>query len=217
MGDSMRASISLHDPRARRALVIAMCRRRQRPGTGSLMSALMEEGRVMDVPDLRDVLGPLRWAVVGAIAARLYMPERTTVDLDVLVAAGDRDATEKRLAHAGWERTGDLTIGGSAWRSPQGRALDLVCSKAPWAQAALEEAQQNRDADGLPICPLPYLVLLKLRASRTIDIADVSRMLGLADEAALERVRSVMAEYAPEDLDDLEALIELGRLECRGQ
>ena len=36
--------------------------------------------------------------------------------------------------------------------------------------------------DGLPIIDLPYLVLMKLSASRTQDLADISRMLGLADE-----------------------------------
>jgi hypothetical protein len=175
----------------------------------------MEEEPMMEVPDLRQVFGSLQWAVAGAVAARFYMPERTTVDVDILVAAEQFEGAEQRLARAGWERTGDLTTGGSAWRSPEGLGLDLMSCEAPWGHAALEEAQQNRDAAGLPICPLPYLVLLKLQASRTIDIADVSRMLGLADDAALDRVRAVVAQYAPEDVEDLEALIELGRLECR--
>ncbi len=169
----------------------------------------------MDFPDLREVFGSLPWAVVGAVAARVYMPERTTVDIDILVVAEDFDAAEQRLAAAGWERTGDLAIGGSAWRSREGPGLDLISCEAAWGRAALEQAEKNRDAAGLPICPLPYLVLLKLQASRTIDIADVSRMLGLADEATLARVRSVVAQYAREDVEDLEALIELGRLECR--
>ncbi len=168
----------------------------------------------MDVPDLREVFGSLSWAVVGAVAARLYMPERTTVDVDVLIATDDFEAAEQQLGNAAWRRTGNLTTRRSAWRSPEGPGLDLVSCEAPWAREALEEAQQNRDAAGLPICPLPYLVLLKLQASRTIDIADVSRMLGLADDATLDRVRAVVAQHAPEDVDDLDALIELGKLEC---
>jgi hypothetical protein len=38
-------------------------------------------------------------------------------------------------------------------------------------------------------------------------------MLGLADEVALAQVRHVFRQYAPSDLDDLESLIALGKLE----
>lgn len=94
----------------------------------------------MDVPDLGPVFGSLQWAVAGAIAARFYMPERTTVDIDILVLAEDFGAAEQRLARAGWERTGAPTTGGSAWRSPEGVAPDLMSCEAPWGRAAVEEA-----------------------------------------------------------------------------
>lgn len=60
---------------------------------------------------------------------------------------------------------------------------------------------------------LPYLVLMKLASSRLQDTADLSRMLGLASEEELTRVRAAVARYAPQEADDMESLIYLGRLE----
>jgi hypothetical protein len=117
------------------------------------------------------------------------------------------------MAASGWTRIGDISVGGSTWRSPAGEGLDLLHTDEVWCREATRQAADNRDDHNLPIIPLPYLVLMKLRASRTIDIGDVTRMLGLADEAALARVRAVVAEYAPEDSEDLDALTELGKLE----
>ena len=57
---------------------------------------------------------------------------------------------------------------------------------------------------------------MKLRSSRTIDLGDLTRMLGLASDEVLDQVRQVIAECAPEDSEDLEALIALGRLETEG-
>ncbi|MBM3477568.1 MAG: hypothetical protein FJX75_30230, partial [Armatimonadetes bacterium] len=155
--------------RGRRACILDMCRRRQRPGTGSDAEALMEEGLRMEWPDLGEVFGPVPWAVIGAVATRHYMPERATQDLDVIVAAEHAGEAERRLREAGWEESGRLTIGGSVWRSPEGRVLDLVECAEPWCEAAIAEAQTNRDRQGLPIVPLAYLVLTKLRASRGRD------------------------------------------------
>jgi len=209
----MGTDVDLQTPRGRRAFVIELCRRRQRPGSGSDLVALMEGAPLMHWPDLRELLDPIPWAVIGAVAARLYMPERATKDIDIMVADQDLSAAEHRLAEADWGRLGDLAVGGSTWRSPKGTQLVLLSCAEPWCHEALTEAQQNRDPEGLPVIPLPHLVLLKLASSRTTDVGDLCRMLGLADDAALERVREAVRKHAPEDLEDLEALVELGRLE----
>ena len=54
---------------------------------------------------------------------------------------------------------------------------------------------------------------MKLVASRSQDLTDISRMLGTASEVALTQVREVVREYRPGDSADLESLIILGRLE----
>ena len=84
-----------------------------------------------------------------------------------------------------------------------------------WWIETIADAQANRDGQGLPIVPLPYLVLIKLRAGWVQDIADATRMLGQAGEATLDTVRMLFAQHAPEDMQDLESLIELGRLELQ--
>lgn len=167
-------------------------------------------------PDLSPVLGSTLWAVVGAAATRLYMPERFTYDFDVVVAVHDADIVRRKLADAGYSLISQLSIGGFRWQAPDGRPIDVLEGHDPWWPLTLVEAQQNRDAQGLPILPLPYLVLMKFQASRTINLGDISRMLGLADEAALKGVRALFSRYAPADLEDLESLILLGRREMGG-
>jgi len=165
-------------------------------------------------PDLTDVLSPLPWAVVGAAATRLYMPERTTRDLDVMVLAKDGEAARERLRSAGYTHQGDLAIGGSSWIAPDGTPVDVIELGEAWWPEALARAATNRDAQGLPVLTLPYLVLSKLLAGRVQDIADAARMLGPADEASLQAVRSVIGELQPALLEDLESLISLGKLEA---
>jgi hypothetical protein len=164
-------------------------------------------------PDLRQVLGDVPWAVCGAVATRLYMPERATADLDIVILAKDAAAVHGRLSLRGYSREGDLSIGGSTWRSPDGRDVDVIERRDAWVAAALVEAAANPDAQGLPVLPLPFLVVMKLEASRAQDLADLSRMLGSADEHELDLVRRTVREFTPADRDDLEALIRLGRLE----
>lgn len=164
-------------------------------------------------PDLTPVLAPIPWAVVGAAATRLYMPERMTHDFDVAVAVRDATAARRRLAEAGYAKLAELSIGGARWQGPDSRPINVIEGQEPWWETALKEAQSNRDAQGLPILPLPYLALMKFQASRTIDLGDLARMLGLADDSMLAAVRAVFRRYAPDDMGDLESLIMLGKLE----
>ena len=54
---------------------------------------------------------------------------------------------------------------------------------------------------------------MKLQASCSQDLADISRMLRGADEVMLDSVRSTVQVYFPDALEDLNSLIELGQLE----
>lgn len=176
---------------------------------------------MMQYPDLSEVLAGIPWAVIGGVATRLYMPERATLDLDVAVAASEGARVRNRLREAGYRYTGELSVGGSSWSSPAGASVDVLELDAPWALEALQEAQGNRDLStgsrqrlqGMPVLPLPHLVLMKLQAGRVQDLADAARMLGQAPEEALARVRRLFQRYAPHDLEDVESLITLGKLE----
>ena len=202
--------------RLTRRTIIDMALRRQRPGTGSGLDFLMQRTTSVQWPDLTPILTPIHWAVVGAAATRLYMPERMTKDFDIAIAVQEAELVRRKLAVAGYVRIGELSIGGSRWQSPDGLQIDIIEGHDAWWSQALAEAQRNRDEQGLPILPFAYLILMKFNASRTIDLGDITRMLGLASEANHEQVRTLFRRYAQADLDDLESLIFLGKLEIGG-
>ncbi len=87
-------------------------------------------------PNLTAVLGDTAFAIVGAVATRLYAPERSTRDLDVAVVAGEAIATREKMRQAGWKQTGELIIGGSSWRSASDEEVNILeVHKSWWPQA----------------------------------------------------------------------------------
>ena len=198
-------------PAQRRRFIIEMSRRRIKPGSGSSLEFLHRRTAMNPWPDLRPILQDLPWAVADAVATRAYMPERATKDLDILVHQRDGDEALKRLQAAGYQLMSQLTIPGFLLHSPEGVEVDVIIGDDPWLDEALKRLGQ--DAAGYPVLDLPYLVLMKLESSRTQDIGDLSRMLGLASDNDLNRVREIVSRYAPDALEDVESLIYLGRME----
>ena len=195
----------------RRAQYVALAQRHVRPGSGSSTAHLRRRTTTQSLFDLRQVIRNTRFLLVGGLATRCYMPERMTLDTDILVLAGDQEAVERELTAAGCQKLGGLAVGGSTWTLPDGTTLDVVVSDAPWAREAIQRPLQT--AEGIPVIALPYLVLMKLYAGRSQDIADITRMLGGADESALAEVRAAVTRYNPEAVSDVESMIVLGRLE----
>ena len=211
MAEQTLSSTDLSDPRARRRVFLDIALRRARPGTGSALSLLRERAAIRNWPDLTSVLRNIPWAVAGEVATRAYMPERVTQDLDILIRQPDAPKVHACLQSAGFVYVQNLSIGGTVWQTPEGILLDIVESSEPWASEALEKTQTDRQ--GLPVLSLPYLVLMKVIASRTQDLADASRMLGLASDAERQAAREIFAKWWPGALEDLESLIVLGELE----
>ena len=164
-------------------------------------------------PDLRPVLTGIPWAVVGGVATRAYMPERATKDLDILIRLQDEVEVQARLAAAGYKIVSRLAVPGFLVRAPDGAEIDVILGNYPWLSEAL--AQVRHDPAGYPVLDLPYLVIMKMMSSRGRDVGDVTTMLGLASDGELDRMRRVVARYAPDDLSDLESLIYLGRFEMQ--
>ena len=190
---------------------IALAQRRIRPGSGS--SEAFRARRTWSFP-VSDLLGIIRctpFVVAGGVATRLYMPERMTLDMEILVARQNVGRLHKELRDGGCECQGPLNAGGSHWVLPDGAGPDVIESDAVWVREAL--ACPRRSPDGLPVADLPYLVLMKVESSRTQDLADVSRMLEWAGTADLDRVRHVVRHYLPDAVEDLESLVELERME----
>jgi hypothetical protein len=68
------------------------------------------------VPDLADILGTISWVLVGGIALRAYMPERTTLDVDIMIREEDEARARTAFLNAGYVITGNLSIGGFSVR-----------------------------------------------------------------------------------------------------
>jgi hypothetical protein len=198
-----------------RHLLIDIARRRQRAGTGSSTEFLRGRTTQLRFPDLTATLAGIPWAATGAAAARMYMPERMTNDLDILIRKQDSAKARRRLEQAHASFKGELSIGGTSWVLSDGFPLDVIESEEEWIAPALQEAAANLDAHGMPVLPLPYQVMTKFRASRVQDLADITRMLGQASEEQLRAVRELFSIWLPKDLDDLESLVSLGRLEMQ--
>ena len=54
---------------------------------------------------------------------------------------------------------------------------------------------------------------MKLYSGRVQDIADITRMLGAADEDQLQQVRLAVVKYVPDAVEDIESMIVLGKME----
>jgi hypothetical protein len=198
-------------PAQKRRFLIDLCLRRIQPGTGSAPEFLQRRTAMDPWPDLRPILQGIPWVVVGGVATRAYMPERATKGLDILIRQQDCDKVWERLEEAGYRYVSRLAVPGFLARSPEDVDLDVICGDYPWLEEALPHPRQ--DPAGYPVLDLPYLVLMKMGAVRVQDMADVSRMLGLASEEELARVRATVTRYAPDEAEDLESLIYLGQVE----
>ena len=64
------------------------------------------------VPDLGRILAPIPWVLVDGLALRAYMPERMTLDVDILIHERDSEATRSAFVRAVYRVTGTLSIGG---------------------------------------------------------------------------------------------------------
>lgn len=200
---------------ASRRLFLGMVARRQRPGAGSDLAYLMRRERVEQMwwKEVVDALRTVPCAVVGGVAVAKYASQRETQGLDLVVAVSEAGRAEHFLKARGFDLQGQLSIGGTSWRTPGGNPVDLLYLPQTWAAKAIALAQNNRLLD-LPVLPLPYLVLLKLESGRAVDLADLTRMLGSANEETLGSVRGVVAlNLSREDLQDLEQMIAIGKME----
>jgi hypothetical protein len=191
--------------------LIAIAQRRARRGSGTHSTALRARpwSKAMKLFDLSPIRAP--YLVVGGLATARYMRERQTDDVDLLTLPEHLAALTDALRAAGCALVGSLAIGGESWVTPAGVPIDVLVSGEPWAREAFGVPEAA--PDGTPVIGLPWLVLMKARASRAVDVGDLSRMLGAADEATLARVLAVVARHDPESVEDVEALAALGRLE----
>lgn len=194
--------------------ILKMALRRAKPGTGSSNEFLDRRTAMQPVPDLAAILGPIPWVLVGGIAIRAYMPERTTLDVDIMIREADESRTRAAFLKGGYSITGSLSIGGFSIRridAEDSPPVDVLISSESWFDEAL--THPNRDAAGLPVMPRPYLMLLKLAAGRSQDLVDVQRMLRDTPISERSSTRALIARHAREMVEDYDALIQLADIE----
>jgi hypothetical protein len=203
---------TIADPNSqKRKQFITLVMKYVKPGSGSSIEFLNKRTWNHPVTNLNIIIKQAPFVVVGGVATRLYMPERMTLDLDILVRVEDAKLIYQDLEKANGEKIGNLSIPGSQWKLDDGTSLDVLELEGNWVIEALNNP--NYAADGLPIIDLPYLVLMKLIAGRSQDLADISRMLGGATDLQLQQVKKIINQYLPNAVEDLESLIVLGKLE----
>lgn len=147
--------------------------------------------------------------LIGGHATSLYMPQRQTFDIDILIHQENQEEINQEFIAENARLIGDLTIGGRSYLL-QEQTINIIYSKDSWFFDAYRAANV---AFGIKVISLPYLVLLKMLAGRMQDLADCSRMLGHADNSTIAEVKRIITLYSPEDLEDLESLIYLGKIE----
>ncbi|MGQ0733952.1 MAG: hypothetical protein ACT4QD_09880 [Acidobacteriota bacterium] len=163
-------------------------------------------------PDLKRALGPvpayeravrevskmlaeagIRHALVGALGANAYRNRpRTTEDIDFLV--GD-EAFER---HA----SGFVTM-----RVPVVEFDGIDVDQVPLTEALrVVEDGLNRAplSDGVPIAPVETIVIMKLIAGRTQDLADIEAIIGSG--ADRDFLRAAVQKAIPDRADTLERL-----------
>ncbi len=157
------------------------------------------------IPDIP--LAGIAWVLVGGLATRAYMPERMTLDVDIMIHSEDEQAARDAFTQAGYTITGPLSIGGFSVQGLDNSTIDVLISTAPWLDQAL--AHPNRDTAGYPVMPRPYLTLIKMQAGRPQDWTDVQRMLRDTPQEERVSTRALIVDYTPDLVEDYDSLVML--------
>jgi len=139
------------------------------------------------------ILGSIRWALVGAMALRAYASERLTQDVDIVIHADDEQAARVAFMSAGYWIGDSLPIGGCTAYPTDGAgySINVLAFDEPWLNEAL--AQPMYDLAGFPVLARQFLILMKLQAGRVQDVADVTRLLRQADQTERAVARATAA------------------------
>jgi len=136
-----------------------------------------------------------------------------TLDVDILVHARDSERVRKAFIAAGYQVTGQLSIGGFSVQAadPSAPPIDVLTRVDNWLDVAL--ITPSHDTAGYPVLTRVYLILLKLQAGRTQDLADVQRLVAYTSPAERLGFIQVVQQESPELVEDLESLFTLADLE----
>src|SRR2546426_8391558 len=121
---------------------------------------------------ITDELG--RVVLVGALAVNHYSKYRTTIELDLVIAAPPNEQQLTRLGYTKWQGSK------GSWLTPRGIKVDFYTRDVggipvPWI---LKNAVQLRlGKKEIKVICLEGLILAKHRAGRTTDVADLRKLM----------------------------------------
>lgn len=159
----------------------------------------MERNALEALASLLDHLG-IRWMLIGALAANRYrITTRLTQDVDLLLDGPGPGlaALERDLTAAGWAvRHASPGAEVLRLRHPDLGAADLILAGTEYEQQALARARSERlgAARDVPVATAEDVIVLKLIAGRTQDVADIEAIL-VAKPALDERYIEDWAEF----------------------
>ena len=212
-------SLDFSQASARRRFYLERGLRKRPIGSGSDLEGLMALPRKALSMNPKEFLPGISAVVVGGVATRMYSPERTTEDLDILVEHVSFSEASKKIQLAGYAKVRDLffpnaSLGlyGEAWTKGNLK-IDLISTSQKWGARAVRKHLD--DPTGLPIVTLPFLVLMKMDSARGVDQGDLTRMLGRLSDAQCEELIREVAKYSkdPNFADDVRQYAQLGRWE----
>lgn len=188
---------------------LRMALRRAARGTGSSCSFFERRTAMQPIPDLQHMLAPIRWVLIDGLALRAYIPERMTLDIDILIHERNAEVARAAMLKAGYHVTAQLSIGGFSVQGgdPTAPPIDILTRADAWLDTAL--AQPVADPAGYPVLGRPYLILLKLQAGRTQDLADVQRLLAHVPQPQRKAIRQIVLCYASDLVEDYDSLCTL--------
>ncbi len=194
-------------------IFLRLALRRAARGSGSQRDFYMQRTAMQILPDLHTILAGISWALVGGIALRAYMPERMTLDVDIIVHERDTPIVQRAFMTAGYAIVAQLSIGRFTVRSliDAQKPIDVLTRSDPWLDLAL--SSPTYDNAGYPVLGRPYLLLMKLQAGRTQDLADVQRLLALTPQNERQDIRDLVEQYSPDLVEDYDSLRTLADLE----
>ena len=91
------------------------------------------------IPDVHTILGAIPWVVVDGIALRAYMPERMTLDVDILIHERNSSAAREAFVAAGYIR-----FNASAGETTPVTAHPLMSTDRRRIRVARHLARRNR-------------------------------------------------------------------------
>ncbi len=132
--------LNLINSEQKRKIFIQIARRRCKTGSGSSLEFLNRRTWNHPVTNINSLIKKTLFVVVGGIATRLYMPERMTDDIDILIMAENNVTLYQELEQKGSKKVWVLSIGGSTWQLPDGTILDVIESGKLWVKEAIKNS-----------------------------------------------------------------------------